>query len=470
MAEGWISREALVASKRYRPLVDVYEKSRERFRSGTSITEIERCALPRDPGNVGYRQGWAAPETDDQRWQLIELPGAWQRDGLNFSGVFWFRKQVHVPVEWAGQELTLNLAPCDKHDTTYFNGVRVGGMGSEHLNAWGLPRSYRVPGRLVKAGCNVIAVRIYSNLHAGGMIGSPAQMNLNLPHPTTPSSFSLVGPWRYRVEHDFGYVQPLAIVPNLTDPTVPPYALYASLIEPLIPYAIRGVIWYQGEANVVRAHEYRSLFVLLIRSWRQAWRQGEFPFHFVQLANFREPPCQPGESARAELREAQLLALRLPNTGMAVTVDIGDPRNIHPVNKQDVGRRLARSVLGQVYQIADLIPCGPLFTSVRWQGWCVRLTFDYVGQGLVVHGDRLRGFAIAGRDRRFVWAEARIDEKTVLVWSKAVPQPVAVRYGWADNPDGNLYNTDGLPAAPFRTDAWPGVTRIKKRFHQGGQP
>jgi sialate O-acetylesterase len=237
-----------------------------------------------------------------------------------------------------------------------------------------------------------------------------------------------------------------------------PGGLYDGMIAPLTPFTIRGVLWYQGEANAqpLRAREYRRLFAAMIEDWRDAWNEGAFPFLFVQLANYNNNhprPTSPADSAWAELRESQALALALPNTGMAVTIDIGEADDIHPKNKQDVGKRLALAARS----VADgehLLASGPALDGVVNEGPRLRVHFRNVGGGLVAHGDRLVGFAVAGADRRFAWAEAKIDGDTVIVSSAEVLAPIAVRYAWADNPDANLYNREGLPAAPFRSDEW----------------
>jgi sialate O-acetylesterase len=234
-----------------------------------------------------------------------------------------------------------------------------------------------------------------------------------------------------------------------------PSSLYNGMISPLVPYGIRGAIWYQGEANAGRAKQYETLFPALIRNWRQDWGQGEFPFGFVQLANFMKREEQPGESDWAELRDAQLKTLALPNTGMAVTIDVGDAADIHPKNKQEVGKRLALWAQAKVYR-RDRVYSGPIFESSKVEGSKIRLGFKHAGSGLAASGGgRLRGFAVAGEDRRWVWADAVIEGTEVVVSSPSVPQPAAVRYGWANNPDCTLVNREGLPASPFRTDAWP---------------
>ena len=236
-----------------------------------------------------------------------------------------------------------------------------------------------------------------------------------------------------------------------------PAGLYNGMIAPLIPYAIRGAIWYQGESNAGRAHQYRTLFPLMIENWREDWKQGDFPFYWVQLANFQDTKDEPGESSWAELREAQSMALKLPNTGQAVIIDIGEAMDIHPKNKQDVGRRLARIALAQTYG-REMTYSGPVYQGMSVKDEKVRLTFKHSGGGLVAPGGELKGFSVAGADSQFVWASAEIEGDEVVVWSDEVEKPIAVRYGWAHNPVCNLYNKVGLPASPFRTDDWPGVT------------
>lgn len=272
--------------------------------------------------------------------------------------------------------------------------------------------------------------------------------------------------WQAAAEQALAAGQPLPMPPTPTPPEDPrknpwlPAGLYNAMIEPVIPYAIRGAIWYQGESNAGRAYEYRTLFPAMIEDWRQAWGQGDFPFLFVQLANFMQTRPEPAESAWAELREAQLMTLGLRNTGMATIIDIGDANDIHPRNKQEVGRRLALWAEATTYG-KKLEFSGPLYRAMAVEGDAIRLSFYHTIGGLKAKGGKLTGFAIAGEDRSFVWADARIDGNTVVVKSPQVARPVAVRYAWADNPICNLYNGAGLPASPFRTDDWPGLTAPK---------
>lgn len=456
-AESWTSREGLRSLPSFKEAVDKYErnlvnfeKDMAEYQAKLKAGEVEKH-YPADPGNMGFEKGWAAPETDLGDWGTINVPCYWQGQGLDFSGVLWFRREVEVPAEWAGKELRLNLCPCDKFDTTYFNNVKVGEMGRENPNAWSTPRAYTIPAGVAKPGRNTLAVRVYSHSYSGGIMGSSADLNLGPAEAPESGRIRLSGAWRYKVEHNFGKVIPF----ELQQPLGPghshsPYSLFNGMIAPLIPYAIRGVIWYQGENNRAEAGKYHALFSTLIGSWRKAWRQGDFPFLFVQLPNYLQTSDQPEASQWAELREAQLMTLRTPNTGMAIAIDIGDAADIHPKNKQDVGKRLALNALNRVYGFKDVVPSGPLFAGARAEGNGIRIRFTYAEGGLTAKDGPLKGFAVAGADGRFVWAEAVIEGDTVLVVSPQVPKPVAVRYAWANNPVCNLYNKAGLPASPFR--------------------
>jgi len=243
--------------------------------------------------------------------------------------------------------------------------------------------------------------------------------------------------------------------------------LYNAMIHPLIPFAIKGVIWYQGEANAGEAVLYRKLFPAMIKNWRDDWKQGDFSFYYVQLASYGNymkkdssgspDLTSPPDSNWPRVREAQSMTLSLPNTGMAVAIDIGEAKNIHPKNKQDVGKRLALWALAKDYGFKDIIYSGPLYKNMKIEGDKAKIGFEHTGTGLMVKGDSIKGFAIAGADKKFVWANAKIDGDTVLVWSEQVKNPIAVRYGWADWISCNLYNKEELPASPFRTDDWQSI-------------
>jgi len=455
-AEAWTSREMLASMPQFEDFVLRYEKNLVNFERDTTVykaklKEDEIKGYPADPANVGFEKGWAEQTTNTSDWETIPVPSYWQDAGLDFSGVLWFRRDVEIPAEWTGKELTLNLCPCDKRDTTYFNNVKVGEMGREQPESWATPRTYKIPAGLAKAGRNTLAVRVYSNAFSGGIMGSTADLNLGPDDIPDDARIPLAGKWRYKVEANFGKIVPLALQQPL-GPGNPnsPFILFTGMIKPLIPFAMRGVIWYQGESNISRSAKYRALFPAMICSWRKAWQQGDFHFLFVQLANYGQRSNEPEESEWAELREAQLKTLQTPNTGMAVTIDIGDTADVHPKNKQDVGMRLAVNALNIVYGLKNIVPSGPLFSSAAVEGSKIRIRFKHAKDGLVAKGEELVGFAIAGKNRAFVWAKARIDGETVRVWSNRIKKPMAVRYAWANNPACNLYNKAGLPASPFR--------------------
>lgn len=254
--------------------------------------------------------------------------------------------------------------------------------------------------------------------------------------------------------------------PNSTDSSISevlksphnPTTLYNAMIAPIVPYTIKGAIWYQGESNAAKAYQYRTLFPLMINDWRTKWGT-DFPFYFVQLANFMQTNEEPTESSWAELREAQMQTLKLINTGMAVTIDIGDANDIHPKNKQDVGKRLALLARSGTYGEKRIVAMGPLYDSYIIDNGKIIISF-HPSKSKLTTSDResLKGFSIAGPDKKFYWAEAMIEGDKIVVSAATVPFPVAVRYAWADNPICNLINEAGLPASPFRTDDWPGVT------------
>ena len=404
----------------------------------------------------GIRDGhavWAATELDLEGWGTMELPQLWEGAGLvGLDGIVWFRLEVDLPAEVAGRGITLALGPIDDSDWTWVNGHKVG----ETMQKYNLDRVYEVPAEYLNEGTNVIAVRVEDTGGGGGFNGSSEQMII----VSADFMISLAGEWNFRVSPTELNLNTGAVLGPNSNPTL----LYNGMIHPLLDFRVKGAIWYQGESNASRAYQYRELFPLMIEDWRKHWEYPDMPFMFVQLANFMKPPRKPGESSWAELREAQAMALSLPGTGMAVAIDIGEADDIHPINKQDVGKRLALAALNVAYG-KDLVFSGPVYKDMIIAGDNAILSFEHVGGGLKAR-DRygyLNGFSIAGEDRIFHWARAHIQGDKVFVYSQKVKQPVAVRYGWADNPDDvNLYNAEGLPASPFRTDDWPGVTQGKK--------
>jgi sialate O-acetylesterase len=342
--------------------------------------------------------------------------------------------------------VALSLGTIDDVDATYVNGIKVGGTASKTATG----RIYILEPSQLHAGKNSIAVRIEDFGGRGGFTGKPEDVKIS----RGAYEQSLAGIWKYRIESYTNNNQ-------FAGPNDAGTLLYNSMIAPLIPYAMQGAIWYQGESNAGRAYQYRKSFPLMISDWRNRWKE-EFPFLFVQLASFN---ANNGDSKKgsswAELREAQALTLQaLPRTGMAVIHDIGNPKNIHPTNKQDVGKRLSLQALKIAYG-QNMLSQGPQFQSMQKEGNKAILTFTDTGTGLIASGKYgyLQGFEIAGADKVFHWAIAEIQNGKVVVWSDEVANPVAVHYGWADdNMEANLFNKEGLPAAPFRTDTWKGIT------------
>lgn len=453
ICEAWTSADGLAPLAEFKDRVagvrEVAAQNREGVRGADAV---EAWYAKFDPGT---RDGFSKAESDDAAWKTMGLPKLWEDAGLQaYDGLVWFRRSFDAPAEWAGKDLTLSLGPIDDIDTTYVNGVKVGAQ-----ELWSQERVYRVPGQLVKAGRNVIAIRVLDTMGGGGIFGQPSQMHV-APADHAPSAVSLAGEWKYKDTAPLGSVvgSPASTVNN--NPNVST-VLFNGMIAPLLPFAIKGAIWYQGESNAGRGKQYRALLPAMIADWRAHFGVGDFPFHIVSLANFMQPRAEPGNDAWAELREAQALTAKdFPNCGLAVAIDIGDAGDIHPKNKLEVGRRLALAALAKNYG-QKIAYSGPWYRDLKIEDGRIRLNFDHAA-GLAAKGDKLTGFAIAGEDRKFVWADASVDGDTVVVSSAGVAKPMAVRYAWEANPVCNLYNGAGLPAVPFRTDDWPGVTDNNK--------
>lgn len=476
-AEVWVSREALSKIPELKAELDRLDRARKSFDEMQKqyLSERERLKVARKgameelikrEADEGLARKLSAPGLDVSKWKQVTVPTLiFQHPELgNSEGEIWFRRRVEIPEGWAGKDLLLHMGAVDEVDVTFFDGVKVGAsgsMGGRDTSNWDRPRTYKIPGSLVKAGARVLAVRVLNIAGAGGIWGvGPEQMRLELAGSQPVRSAPIAGDWHYKVMFR---LPPRDAQPPLSSRT--PSAYFNGMIHPLIPVAIRGAVWYQGESNVGNGYRYRAVFRALIQDWRSRWGQGAFPFLFVQLPNHTLPVAEPGPSLWAEVREAQLMALSLPNTGMAVTIDVGDAKDLHPKNKRDVGERLSLAARGVAYRVERLVFSGPIYESMRIEGMKIRLSFRHVGSGLIAKGGGpLKHFAIAGPDRNFVWAQARIAGSSVVVWSERVPKPVAVRYAWANNPEGcNLYNEEGLPASPFRTDDWPIISERRSR-------
>lgn len=452
VAEAWTSAAALSTMPDFASAAAALKATPPKTASSVSI-EDQLAAWTKNLNltDSGYHSGvpvWAAPALITKSWKTMQLPAYWESAGLPaFDGIVWFRKTIQVPASQAGKDLVLSLGPIDDNDITWFNGEEIGRM-----QGYTLDRLYKVPGRLVKEGENLIAVRITDTGGGGGIYGGADRLTL-----TGSGGYlaKLSGDWSYKP----GISSKANPIPLPQDDPNRPTVLFNAMINPLIPYTMRGVIWYQGESNTERAWQYQTLFPLMIRDWRQHWKQGNFPFLYVQLANYGDSLNHPAESAWAELREAQLKALSLPVTGMATIIDIGEGKNIHPKNKQDVGLRLALIARAKVYG-EKIEFSGPVFTGFKAAGNKLILTFSHTTGGLKIrNGSVLKGFAVAGKDHVYHWANALIRGNTVVISSPAVVQPAGIRYAWADDPENNLMNGKNLPAGPFRTDEWTEVTR-----------
>lgn len=440
-AESWISEEAL------KKFPEHYNEAL-RFKNQALIDSIEQADQSRigkwyreiHQKDRGLKENWRNPETDDSSWQTMNIPGYWADTELGpKNGVVWFRKKIELPEDLANEPAKLLLGRIVDADSVFVNGTFVGNTTYQYP-----PRRYNIPAGVLKSGENTISIRIINESGRGGFVTDKEYMLIS-----EGEEIDLSGPWKYKLGGEMPRLQGQTFI------RWKPLGLYNAMINPLTNYAIKGVIWYQGESNADAPGEYEALMTTLIQDWRNQWNQEDLPFLYVQLANFLESRDQPGDSNWARLREAQTKTLAVPNTGMAVAIDVGEWNDIHPLNKKTVGERLARAAKSVAYK-EDIVPAGPLFESFSREGNSIVISFKNVGGGLVAkNGNSLEHFSIAGKDGKFIWAKAEIRGDKVVVYHPEVPNPVAVRYGWADNPEGaNLYNREGLPASPFRTDDW----------------
>lgn len=447
--ETWTSREAFEKSDDFKEMIaevpqvdmdavfEIYKKSLLE-----NIQKIQGFEV-----TTANENQFATLDFKDANWPEIKVPSLWENQQIgNIDGVVWMRKTIVLSAEQAKKEAILHLSKVDDEDQTYVNGVQVGTN-----NIWDAKRIYKIPAGVLKEGTNVIAVRIADYSGGGGIYGNTADLKIDFKDGNIP----LEGLWKFNV------VQlKIALSPNSF-----PSLLYNAMVNPLIPYAFEGVLWYQGEANVTRAYQYKKAFPLMINDWRAKWDQGNFPFYFVQLSTYDEFGGNSTKGSRwAELREAQTETLKLPNTGMAVTTDIGNAKDIHPTNKNDVGLRLAAIALNNVYGKKRMYS-GPTFKSQEIKGNQIILTFDNTGSGLATsdNTETIKGFEIAGADKVFHSAKAIIKNNKVIVSSENVQNPVAIHYGWADDDtEINLYNKEKFPASPFRTDDWEMITANEK--------
>ncbi|MBC3765980.1 sialate O-acetylesterase [Neptunicella marina] len=437
--QAWMSEGALKAFPTYMDELKPYQqpghvaevKAADKAKNDKWYGELTK-------NDLGLQQNWQQPDVDDSDWQTYQLPGLWP-DGLlePKEGVVWFRKTIDIPANMAGKQQKLMMGRIIDADQVFVNGQQVGNITYQYP-----PRRYTVPAGLLKAGKNSIVVRVVNSQNRGGFVtdkpywlGSPER------------HIDLTGSWKCKVGAT------AERLPSDTFVHYKPTGLFNAMIYPALNYTIKGVIWYQGESNTGHPSDYHALFSSMIQDWRKHWHLGDFPFLFVQLANFQQFHQQPVESGWAELRQQQLDTLSEPNTGMAVITDVGEWNDIHPLDKQTVGHRLSLAAQHIAYG-EDVVYSGPIAQSAAAMGNSLVVSFNHTGSGLKIKGDKLTGFAIAGRDGVYHWAKATISGNKVELSSDAVSHPVKVRYGWQDNPENaNLYNEEGLPASPFELAA-----------------
>jgi sialate O-acetylesterase len=447
--EAWTSEEGLKEFPNLKLRI-------EKLKDTAYLNPILRAAKRRSEANKGPMVNsrsmdkgingiipWYSTTYVPQGWHKYWLPGYWEDQGIKgLHGVVWFRKEITVPASMTDRPAKLFLGRIVDADNVYVNGVLSGSITYQYP-----PRRYDLPSGLLKPGKNIIMVRVTNNSGKGGFVPDKPYWLV-----AGNDSIDLRGEWQYRVGQVF---RPASFEPGTASQTVSmqnePSGLYNTMVAPLINYRIKGILWYQGETNTGHPKEYQQLLPALINDWRNKWQQGTLPFLFVQLPNFMEVQYLPSESQWAELRFSQLQSLAVANTAMAVTIDIGEWNDIHPLEKKVVGERLALAARKLAYGNDKIDYSGPIYKSSVKEADSIKVEFNHIGSGLTIKGGGdLYYFAIAGSDRKFVWAEARIKNNHVIVWSDEINDPVYVRYAWADNPEGaNLYNIEGLPASPF---------------------
>ena len=389
---------------------------------------------------------WIDPDFVPENWHRFWLPGYWADQGVKgLHGILYFRKEIDVPASMTGVPAKLFLGCIVDADSTFVNGKFVGNITYQYP-----PRRYNLPPGILKSGKNIIVIKLTNTSEKGGFVPDK-NYSLN----ANGQKIDLRGDWIYQVGQvqnpykDEGYGSYDWITHNS------PAGLYNTMVAPANHYAIKGFVWYQGEADWSNPKDYAKYLPALINDWRNKWNEGEIPFLYAQLPGFMEVEYSPSESDWARLRQSQLESLVLPNTGMAVTIDIGEWNDIHPMDKKDVGERLALWAEHLAYGSNDPDYSGPVYQSYQIEGNKIVLHFIHIGTGFMVRGGGiLYYFSIAGADKKYVWANAKIEGDKIIVWNDKIQKPVSVRYAWANNPEGaNLYNKKGLPASPFETDS-----------------
>jgi sialate O-acetylesterase len=463
-AEAWISEAGLTPYPHYLAQLQPFkDDAHVEATIARDKANTEKWYSDLNAADLGLKNQWAQEELNTESWNSVQVPGFFKEQGSDFTnGSLWVRKEVNLAAAQAAKTATLWLGAIVDGDQVFVNGQEVGQTGYRYP-----PRIYPLPAGLLKPGKNTIAIRLTSYSGEAGFVKGKRYALVFDESLPSRERVSLRGEWKYQIAANTEAMQPTTTLHYV------PASLFNAKLAPALPLQIKGVIWYQGESNVERADaqgvhrqpggqcaapscavmssEYRYLFADLIRDWRAQFKQGDFPFLYVQLANFLAAKPEPGESKWAELREAQRQTLALKNTAMAVAIDVGEWNDIHPLNKQSVGERLALGALKLGYGKSRLLAAGPNLSKVVAKGNKLELSFTDVGKGLRLRGGGdLKQIAIAGADKQFVWARAELKKDKLVIWADDVPEPKWVRYAWADNPEGaNLYNSAGLPASPF---------------------
>ena len=438
--EAWVSEEGL---KDFDSIVPVLLKNKDTAYVNQTNRAAAQASRPRPSSDLGLQSTpkWYQNAYRPKGWKPVNVPGYWEDQGIrNLDGVVWYRREIDVPASMTGKPAGVWLGRIVDADEVYINGQRVGGYTYMYPQ-----RRYKVADNVLQPGKNLMVVRVTNYGGKGGFVPDKPYALF-----AGKDTLDLKGTWQYKVGEVF---EPTGPKPQAIALQNQPAALYNAMVHPLIRYNIKGVLWYQGESNTARAAEYDALLPALIHEWRRRWQKPELPFIFAQLPGFMDYNYLPAESNWARHREATLKGLKIPYTAMTVNIDLGEWNDVHPDNKKSVGERMALAAFHLAYG-ENLVYSGPIYRSARIEGHKILISFEHTGGGLVTaDGEAPAEFAIAGEDKKFRWAQARIQGDKIVVWNDEIPNPKYVRYAWADNPvNPNLYNREGLPASPFRTD------------------
>ena len=450
--EAWIPKEGF---KDFPEILNIIAENKDstfvHSQKADSFPSNEKKRQVKDKGLIG-KIPWYDVQYQPKNWRRINIPGYWEDQGAkDLNGVVWYRREIDLPASMVGERARVFLGRIVDADELYINGVKVGNKTYQYPQ-----RRYHVSDTLLKEGKNIFVVRVTNNFGKGGFVPDKPYYIF-----TRKDTVDLKGYWQYKVGEVYQPFDFAAYRKNKSDENAPrrinpesePTALYNAMIAPYKNFPLKGILWYQGESNIGNPGHYENYMRALIKGWRDVFHQPNIPFIYAQLPNYSDVKYLPTESQWAELREAQLKASDMPNVAMTVNIELGEWNDIHPDNKKDVGERMALAALNLSYN-EDIVYSGPTYEDYKIEDDKIIISFTHTGSGLIANdGEELSDFAIAGENKNFVWAHARIEGDRVIVWSEDVQNPKYVRYAWADNPDNpNLYNKEGLPASPFQTE------------------